>query len=126
MAEFRPSEEQEAILGHEPGADARVLAGPGTGKSATLVAWLDRLLDESDPPKVKLLTFTRAATAELAGKVLDHEALAVEKPSTVHSFAVSVLLKNDGAGDFPQPLRMVDDWERSDRRRLARPPGKGE
>jgi DNA helicase-2/ATP-dependent DNA helicase PcrA len=112
MTEFRPSEEQEAILGHEPGEDARVLAGPGTGKSATLVAWLDRLLDESDPPKVKLLTFTRAATAELAGKVLDHEALAVEKPSTVHSFAVSVLLKNDGAGDFPQPLRMVDDWER--------------
>lgn len=112
MADFNPSTEQQAILAHEPGQHARILAGPGTGKSATLVAWLGDLSDGAESPKLKLLTFTRAATAELAGKVLDHEALAAERPSTVHSFAISVLLHNDGAGDFPQPLRMVDDWER--------------
>jgi DNA helicase II / ATP-dependent DNA helicase PcrA len=111
MVDFHPSSEQQAILGHEPGTHACVLAGPGTGKSATLVAWLDQLLGQRDAPKLRLLTFTRAATAELAGKVLDHETLAAEKPSTVHSFAISVLMHNDGAGDFPQPLRMVDDWE---------------
>jgi DNA helicase-2/ATP-dependent DNA helicase PcrA len=112
MADFQPSQEQQAILAHQPDQHARVLAGPGTGKSATMVAWLGDLLKQEDAPKLKLLTFTRAATAELAGKVLDHEALAAEKPSTVHSFAISVLLRNDGAGDFPQPLRMVDDWEK--------------
>lgn len=112
MADFNPSTEQQAILAHQPDQHARVLAGPGTGKSATMVAWLSDLLKQENPPKLKLLTFTRAATAELAGKVLDHEALAAEKPSTVHSFAISVLLRNDGAGDFPQPLRMVDDWEK--------------
>jgi DNA helicase-2/ATP-dependent DNA helicase PcrA len=113
MAEFKPSQEQAAILAHQPGQHACVLAGPGTGKSATMVAWLGELLKQEDPPKLKLLTFTRAATAELAGKVLDHEVLAAEKPSTVHSFAISVLLQNQGAGDFPEPLRMVDDWERN-------------
>lgn len=112
MADFTPSTEQQAILAHQPDQHARILAGPGTGKSATLVAWLGDLSDGAESPKLKLLTFTRAATAELAGKVLDHEALAAERPSTVHSFAISVLLHNDGAGDFPQPLRMVDDWER--------------
>ncbi len=76
------------------------------------MAWLDGLLGRDDPPKVRLLTFTRAATAELAGKVLDHDTLAAEKPSTVHSFAISVLMQNEGAGDFPEPLRMADDWER--------------
>lgn len=113
MADFKPSEEQQAILAHQPDQHARVLAGPGTGKSATLVAWLDELLNQEEPPKLKLLTFTRAATAELADKVLDHEALAAEKPSTIHSFAISVLLQNEGTGDFPQPLRMVDDWEKN-------------
>jgi len=113
MADFDPSVEQQAILAHQPDRHARILAGPGTGKSATLVMWLGNLSDGADPPKLKLLTFTRAATSELAGKVLDHEALAAERPSTVHSFAISALLQNEGAGDFPQPLRMVDDWEKN-------------
>jgi DNA helicase-2/ATP-dependent DNA helicase PcrA len=122
MTEFDPSDEQQAILSHQPDQHARVLAGPGTGKSATLVAWIGDLLGGEAPPKLKLLTFTRAATAELAAKVLDHEALAAQQPSTVHSFAISVLLQNDGAGDFPQPLRMVDDWEKDQivERSLAR------
>jgi DNA helicase-2/ATP-dependent DNA helicase PcrA len=122
MADFKPSQEQAAILAHQPDKHACVLAGPGTGKSATMVAWLGDLLKQENPPKLKLLTFTRAATAELAGKVLDHEELAAEKPSTVHSFAISVLLQNQGAGDFPEPLRMVDDWEKDQivERSLAR------
>jgi DNA helicase-2/ATP-dependent DNA helicase PcrA len=122
MADFNPSTEQQAILAHRPDQYARILAGPGTGKSATLVAWLGDLANRADPPKLKLLTFTRAATAELVGKVLDHEALAAERPSTIHSFAISVLLQNEGAGDFPQPLRMADDWEKDQivERSLAR------
>jgi DNA helicase-2/ATP-dependent DNA helicase PcrA len=57
------------------------------------------------------LTFTRAATAELAKKVSDHPAAAAERPSTIHSFSISVLLRNPGTGDFPQPLRIADNWE---------------
>ena len=109
---FVPTDEQSRILAHDSSRSARVLAGPGTGKSATLVALLDQLLAASEAPKVRLLTFTRAATAELAEKVSDHPNIVVERPSTVHSFAISVLLRNPGAGDFPQPLRIADDWER--------------
>ena len=87
------------------------LAGPGTGKSFTLVAFLERLLEREKQPKVKLLTFTRAATAELAEKVAGRPAAGAEKPSTVHSFAISVLLRNPGTGNFPHPLRIADNWE---------------
>src|SRR5271157_5164915 len=108
---YVPTGEQTAILGHDYHRHARVLAGPGTGKSATLVALLDQLVGQRPAPRIKLLTFTRAATAELAKKVSDHPDAAAERPSTVHSFSISVLLRNPGTGHFPQPLRIADTWE---------------
>ena len=108
---YLPTGEQTAILGHDHHRHARVLAGPGTGKSATLVALVDRLLEGNPAPRIKLLTFTRAAIAELAKKVSEHPAAAAERPSTIHSFSISVLLQNPGTGDFPEPLRIVDKWK---------------
>jgi DNA helicase-2/ATP-dependent DNA helicase PcrA len=108
---YVPTVEQAAILGHDHHRHARVLAGPGTGKSATLVALVDHLLEGNPSPRIKLLTFTRAATAELAKKVSENPVAAAERPSTVHSFSISVLLRNPGTGDFPEPLRIADKWE---------------
>lgn len=112
MPDFTPTPEQQAILGHDPTRHARVLAGPGTGKSATLVALVTQLLAGAPRPRIRLLTFTRAATGELAKRVSEHPAAAAARPGTIHSFAISVLLRNLGAGDLPQPLRIADDWER--------------
>lgn len=108
---YEPTPEQRAILSHDYRRHARVLAGPGTGKSATLVAMVDHLLEDNPALRIKLLTFTRAATAELAKKVSEHPAAAAERPSTIHSFSISVLLQNPGTGDFPEPLRIADQWE---------------
>src|SRR5579863_929772 len=108
--QFQPSEEQQRLLAHPVRQHGCVEAGPGTGKSATLVELVDRLSNEENSPKLRLLTFTRAATAELAKKV-GATAAQVERPSTIHSFAISVLVRNSGAADYPSPLRMADDWE---------------
>ncbi len=108
---YDPTREQRAILAHDSHRHARVLAGPGTGKSATVVALVEQLLAGNPAPRIKLITFTRAATAELAKKVSDHPAAAAERPSTMHSFSISVLLRNPGTGRFPQPLRIADTWE---------------
>ena len=58
----------------------------------------------------KLLTFTRAATNELKDKTAEH-AESLERPSTVHSFAIAVLLSNSGTSGLPEPIRIADDWE---------------
>src|SRR5579884_2357634 len=108
---FQPSDEQRRILAHLVGQHGCVEAGPGTGKSATMVELVDHLLtDDESAPRLRLLTFTRAATAELAKK-FGATATQVERPSTIHSFAISVLVRNSGAADYPEPLRMADDWE---------------
>lgn len=111
---YEPTPEQRLILAHRPDRHGRVLAGPGTGKSAAVVDLIHRLLaDTQEQPRIRLLTFTRAATAELAGKVAAHEA-EVERPSTVHSFAIGVLLQNPGSAPFAEPLRIADDWEQKE------------
>ena len=69
MPDFIPTDEQEKILKHPPEKHGRILAGPGTGKSATVIEWLAR----NKNIRAKLLTFTRAATAELVGKLLKRE-----------------------------------------------------
>lgn len=111
MTDYDPTPEQTAVLGHSLEECARLLAGPGTGKSATVVELVTQLLARDRPPRIRLLTFTRAATAELARKVAEQPALTVERPSTIHSFAISALLSNPGCADFPSPLRIPDPWE---------------
>ena len=108
--EFQPTDEQQAILQHDPENHARVLAGPGTGKSTTMVALLDSLLEKDKALRVRMLTFTRAATSELAEKFPGGSDNA-PRPSTIHSFAISILLRNPGTGGFPEPLRIADTWE---------------
>ena len=107
MPPFVPTEEQAAILAHEASRHARILAGPGTGKSATIIAWLAH----HHPIRARLLTFTRAATGELIQKLAQREDIELDTPSTVHAFCISVLLRNGGVGEFPRPFRMADDWE---------------
>src|SRR3989344_3529830 len=104
---FIATDEQDAILRHQMGQHARILAGPGTGKSATVIEWIAR----NPTIRAKLLTFTRAATAELVGKLINREDIALEKPSTIHAFCIAVILENGGVGEFPRPFRMADDWE---------------
>lgn len=102
--------EQNAVVQHELPGHARVLAGPGTGKSTTAAALAERLLGLEEPPNLKFLTFTRAATLELDQKLENH---GKAKPATVHSFSIATLLRNPGSAQFPQPLRIPDEYERN-------------
>lgn len=107
---FELTDEQRSILRHDPCNHARILAGPGTGKSTILVALADTLHKRDKSLHMKILTFTRATTAELAHKIA-LQSQEAERPSTIHSFAISILLQNPGIGGFPEPLRIADTWE---------------
>ncbi len=98
------------------GSHARLLAGPGTGKSLTMtrrILWL--ITQQNVPPnEILVLTFTRAATSELRRYVKDNlEGTSSRLPRvfTLHSFALRQLLRNASLTQLPQPLRIADDYE---------------
>jgi len=64
----------------------------------------------SEGTAVRAITFTRAATGELAKKIKD-EGHTIVEPVTVHGFALSVLMRNPGATSLPEPLRIPDGVE---------------
>lgn len=97
------------------GTHSRLLAGPGTGKTLSLTRRICFLIEEQTvaPGEIQALTFTRAAAAELRGRVRSEVGESrVPKISTLHSFALRQLLKNARLLVLlPQPLRIADDWE---------------
>ena len=66
----RLDEAQQAVVDHA-GGPLLVLAGPGTGKTTTIVAAVaDRIERRGlDPERVLVLTFSRKAAAELRERI---------------------------------------------------------
>ena len=99
------------------GSHARLLAGPGTGKTKTLTRRVLSLILQHnvDPDSILLLTFTRLAAAQLRDeikKVLEPLGKIIPQVSTLHSFALKQILYNSSRIDtLPRPIRIADDWE---------------
>ncbi|MBN1125972.1 MAG: ATP-dependent helicase [Sedimentisphaerales bacterium] len=106
--------DQRNAAGHA-GTHARLLAGPGTGKTFTLTRHICYLVTErrAEPDTIMAFTFTRAAARELKRRV-ESELGSDNCPhvSTLHSFALRQLIRNSHRiTSLPQPLRIADDWE---------------
>ena len=99
------------------GRHARLLAGPGTGKTKTLTRRVLSLVLQHgiEPETILLLTFTRLAARQLRkeiGSVLDPHGKSLPQISTLHSFALRQILFNSSRVDtLPRPIRIADDWE---------------
>ncbi|MGD0081439.1 MAG: ATP-dependent helicase [Methanoregula sp.] len=109
------SDEQKKAAKHI-GTHARLLAGPGTGKTLTLQRHVAFLINEKkiSPDRILALTFTRAAAHELRKRIIEvlDENQKIPQVSTLHSFALAQLLHNiDHLNTIPKPLRIADNWE---------------
>ncbi len=94
----------------------RLLAGPGTGKTRTITYRVKYLIEEAkiEPDNILVLTFTRAAAAELRKRIgiLLGKAKLLPHVVTLHSFALSQILHNAKIIEkLPKPLRIASDWE---------------
>ncbi|WP_448615739.1 ATP-dependent helicase [Modestobacter sp. URMC 112] len=84
---------QQAVVDH-PGGPLLVLAGPGTGKTTTIVeAVAARIEAGADPERLLVLTFSRKAAAELRTRITARVGRTIREPvaRTFHSYAFGVL-----------------------------------
>lgn len=88
----------------------RVRAGPGTGKTFTLIRRIARLLENGAAPRQILVsTFTRTAAGDLKRELesLDVDGASSVRATTVHALSFSILARNEVlaiTGRMPRPL----------------------
>lgn len=92
----------------------RVLAGPGAGKSFAMKRRIARLLEEGvDPATVLAVTFTRVAAEDLHRELSSMDVVGAEALSgrTVHSLAMSILMRNHVLPILGRTPRPLNDFE---------------
>ena len=101
---------QQQVVDHA-GGPLLVLAGPGTGKTTTLVeAIVDRIEHRgARPEEVLALTFSRKAAEQLRDRVTARlgRTLAGGLSSTFHSFAYGLVRRYAPAEIYAAPLRLL-------------------
>ncbi|GAA2029399.1 hypothetical protein GCM10009800_13340 [Nocardiopsis rhodophaea] len=101
-------ENQQRVVGHK-GGPLLVLAGPGTGKTTTIVeAVVDRIENRGvDPSRVLVLTFSRKAAQELRERITARLRRTTREPLalTFHSYAYALIRREfQRQGDLPPRL----------------------
>ncbi len=103
-------EHQQRVVDH-PGGPLLVLAGPGTGKTTTLVeAIVDRIEERgAEPDSVLALTFSRKAAEQLRDRVTARlgRTTSTQLSSTFHSFAYGLIRQYSPPELYAAPLRLL-------------------
>ncbi|MFB7188205.1 ATP-dependent helicase [Streptomyces sp. NPDC056230] len=103
---------QRAVVEHA-GGPLLVLAGPGTGKTTTLVeAVAARVARGGDPARLLVLTFSRKAAVELRDRMAARLGAARgPQATTFHSFCYALVRAHQDADLFAEPMRLLSGPE---------------
>ncbi|MFF6877767.1 ATP-dependent helicase [Streptomyces sp. NPDC012474] len=103
---------QRSVVDHAAGP-LLVLAGPGTGKTTTLVESVaERVARGGDPERVLVLTFSRRAAVELRDRMAQRAGAArAPQATTFHSFCYALVRAHQDSALFVEPLRLLSGPE---------------
>ncbi|MEU0255732.1 UvrD-helicase domain-containing protein [Streptomyces sp. NPDC006184] len=103
---------QRAVVDHRSGP-LLVLAGPGTGKTTTLVESVAaRIARGADPERILVLTFSRKAAVDLRDRMaLRMGAARAPRATTFHSYCYALVRAHQDSGRFTEPLRLLSGPE---------------
>ncbi|MFG3408143.1 ATP-dependent helicase [Streptomyces sp. NPDC048142] len=103
---------QRTVVDH-PGGPLLVLAGPGTGKTTTLVESVAARVNRgADPARILVLTFSRKAAVELRDRMAARLGAARgPQATTFHSYCYALVRAHQDADLFADPLRLLSGPE---------------
>ncbi|MFE9837222.1 ATP-dependent helicase [Streptomyces sp. NPDC005551] len=103
---------QRSVVDHT-GGPLLVLAGPGTGKTTTLVESVAaRVARGGDPQRILVLTFSRKAAVELRDRMaLRIGAARAPRATTFHSYCYALVRAHQDSDLFAEPLRLLSGPE---------------
>lgn len=110
----RPLNPLQATAAAHRGEAFLLEAGPGTGKTQTLIARVESLLEEGvDPRRILLLTFSNKAAGEMAERIARKrpEAAAAMWIGTFHAFGLDIIRRFHAELGLPKDPRMMDRTE---------------
>jgi superfamily I DNA/RNA helicase len=117
VSSFVPDRDQEAAVSYG-GRCALIIAGPGTGKTATLTARIARLIREGrDPSSILALSFTVKAAEELRERIartISKEAAAGITAATFHSFCCALLREQPPGRGIPENFTVLSESGRDE------------
>ncbi len=112
--EIKPNEKQQLAIDTING-QVMMLAGPGTGKTFTLIERVKNMLENGiDPSSILCLTFSDAAATEMRQRLIKNigvKASAVEV-YTYHSFCNDVIRTNPSQFDMAGNVKLISDTEK--------------
>ena len=105
----------QTVAAEHRGGAYLVAAGPGTGKTQTLVSRVERLLlaDKIDPRRILLLTFSNKAAGEMADRIAAKQPVAAAAlwVGTFHAFGLDLIRRFHEKLGLPPDPRMIDRTE---------------
>jgi superfamily I DNA/RNA helicase len=110
----RPLNPLQAAAAAHRGEAYLLEAGPGTGKTQTLITRAESLLEEGvDPRRILLLTFSNKAAGEMAERIAlkRPEAAAAMWIGTFHAFGLDIVRRFHAELGLPKDPRMMDRTE---------------
>jgi len=120
-SDLNERQREAASFGNQP---LRVIAGPGTGKTTTLTARVEYLLDHGiEPERILLLTFTRRSAREILNRVRAIRASAhVHRVAggTFHSVAHRTLRRHHAVLGLGDGFGVIDHGDAADLLDLVR------
>lgn len=106
---------QLEIINDQTNSTIVVLAAPGAGKTATLVARVVECAKRSDPRQFAVITFTNAASKELCERVEKaNPGLRLGYVGTLHGWAMKIVKAHGKLLGLPESFSLIDEEQQED------------
>ena len=108
------NEQQKAAIKSDQ-KNTCVIAGPGTGKTRTLLLKAVQLIEDeaATSERIRIVNFTNQGVVDLKSKITtepNYAPISEDKTSTFHSLALRALSQVSGT-TVQRPVVILDDWE---------------